>query len=184
MPFVRGGERQLVTEGDHPAVCVDVVDQGLQETKYGPKHRVQFIYATDETLTGGEYDGQPALMFATFTNTSSSQGNLRPFLEAWSGEDMSDDEIEQLERDDLIGQPATLSVKHGEDGQGNTYANIDVIAPGTDEDPLPAWMTEALEGYKRPEKVEAKAQAGLRAAGEAEKPAPKTKAGGRKLGKR
>ena len=186
MPFIRrgAGERQLVTEGDHPAVCVDVVDQGLQETRYGPKHRVQFIFATDETLRGGEYDGQPALMFATFTNTSSAQGALRPFVEAWSGEAMTDDEIEKLERDDLIGQPATLTVKHGDDANGNTYANIDRIAPGTDDDPLPQWMTEAVEGYTRPDKVEQKAAEGQRRAQDAEKPAPTTRSGGRKLGKR
>ena len=186
MGFIKrgGGERQLVTEGEHPAVCVDIVDLGLQDTKYGPKHKVQFIFASDETLRGGEYDGQPALLFATFSNTSSSQGNLRPFVEAWSGGAMSDDEIEALERDEMVGQPATVTVEHNEGAQGDVFANIAGIAPGTDDETLPEWMTEAIKGYTRPEKVEAKAQEGQRRARDADKPAPAKGGGGRKFGKR
>ena len=187
MGFVKrgGGERQLVDEGDHAGVCVDIVDLGLQSTKFGDKHRLTFVYATEGKLVGGDFDGQNMLLFATHTNTSSPQGNLRPFIESWSGESMTDDQIEALEISDLVGQPATLTVEHNEDGTGNTYANIGKIGPGTDDETLPEWMTEAQEAYTRPEKLETKAAEGQKRARDADKPAKPTGAGngtGRKRG--
>ena len=165
MGFIKqgGGERQLVAEGSTPAVCVDFIDLGLQDGRFGLKPKVSIVFAVEETITSGEYEGRSCLLWATCTNTSSEQGRLRPFLDDWAGERLSDEELFGLEPDDLIGRPAVITVEHNESADGRTFANIAEIAPfPLAEDDEPKWMAEAVERYERPEKVVLKAKEGKR----------------------
>ena len=167
-----GGERELPDEGNALAVCVDIVDLGLQVGKYGAKAKVQFIFAVEQVLQAGDYAGQNMLLFASFGNTTSTQGRLRPFLDSWAGEPLTDDELDALDTDDLLGRPAEITIEHSE-SDGSTFANIAAIVPGPEEDA--DWMKAAVDGYVRPPKVDEKAKEGQRRAQAEEKAAAKPK---------
>jgi hypothetical protein len=129
-----GGTFTPHPEGQYAAVCIDVHDLGVIETKWGNKHKIDIYFwcgrrKEDETGEPASYeDGTPIYLTVRerFTATLNEKGNLRPFLERWRGRKFTTDELKGFDLEQLIGAPAFLQISHNE-WDGKVFANIDTI---------------------------------------------------------
>jgi hypothetical protein len=150
---------KLPEVGFHSAVCVDFVDEGVQTTQFGDKHKIKYVFQLEEKNEQGY-----RLTAAKWFNLSMHEkSTLRKFLNSWRGKALTDEEVNtppgfDLER--VIGKPCILNIVHGESG-GKTYANIDGITPHSSK------FGEALEpdNYTREEDREEKANGATASAG-------------------
>ena len=127
--------------GLHQAVCCDIVDLGLKETKFGLKHKVRFTWQTDRVNpeTGARFD-----CIRSYTRSMDRRSTLRTHLESWRGRSFSEPELKQgfdLER--LIGVNAYLNITHQATADGRIYANVSAIMPP------PAGVRIAVVNYTR-----------------------------------
>ena len=119
------GDFEPAPVGLHNAVCVDVVDLGLKDTQFGPKHKLRIVFQLDATLG----NGKRALVNGQFTLSSSEKSTLRQFVEAWRGRSFaSRREFEMFNEEKLVGQSAMVSVIHRAKGD-DIYANINGVFP-------------------------------------------------------
>lgn len=140
-----------------PAVCVYVVDMGLQLNKGGEsKRKVRLVFETQATISEGEYEGKPFMLSTEMTFSMFKSSLLRTTIHNWFGKNMSDEAADAFDLEKLIGQQATLNVSENE-ANGRTYTNIAAINPATKGVKLthsgvdcPEWIQKrAAEGAQR-----------------------------------
>jgi hypothetical protein len=122
-----GKDFEPVSEGVHAAVLAAVVDKGIQPTAFGDKHKVMFVWLTDEA----DENGKTKFVFQSFTASLHEKAGLRKAVKAIRGKDIdgADFDIESL-----VGSQNQLVVQHNEAANGKVYANISAILkakPGT-----------------------------------------------------
>lgn len=162
-----------VSEGLHQAVCIKVVDLGIQpgSDRYPkPKHKVYIAFACVDEQVEWEKDGEkksgPAIAGSTYTLSLGENARLRPLLESWRGRKFTETELKGFDISKLAGVPAQVQIIHENRGE-KVYANIAAIVPWpkgvpvpqTDPpvvyspsehddkvyDSLPQWIREAIE---------------------------------------
>lgn len=161
-------EYKLVPAGAHTALCNLVADVGLQQTGYGPKHKVYLRFEIPGQRIEWEKDGQkhegPMSVGQFFTVSLSQKSTLRGFLESWRGRAFTKDELDGFDLFNVAGAPCIVNIVHNT-AAGKTYANIKAIMPlpsGTakpkpenpilkyspdapgDKDKLPDWLKEKI----------------------------------------
>jgi len=112
--------------GLHKAVCVDIVDLGMQ-TGFGGKqqHKVRFYWELPDAPMD---DRRPFIVTRMFTATLNEKGSLNPFLSKWRG-GVQIKEGEAIDLDDFLLKPASIYVSHNVKEGGKTYANVDLAMP-------------------------------------------------------
>jgi hypothetical protein len=118
---------ELAPAGLHPAVCVDVVDEGYKPTKFGDKHKVRFVFQIEEKNS----KGYRFSVSAWFNLSMHENSSMRQFLEKWRGQPFTEAQINRppgFDLESVIGAPCTLNIIHNS-SSGKTYANIDGITP-------------------------------------------------------
>lgn len=127
-----GKDFEPVPAGVHMAICVQVIDLGLQpgSGKYPkPKHQVYIKFEIPGVQVTWEKDGEekkgPATIGRTFGLSISEKSHLRPFLVSWRGKDFTAEEEAGFEITSILGKLCQLSIIH-EQGEksGKTYAKI------------------------------------------------------------
>ncbi len=117
--------------GVFPARLYRIVDMGHQLEVYDGKSNerrkilLSFELIDDTTRLS---DGKPASIHRRFTFSLHPQSALRPFLDAWRGRRMTDQEAATLDFSSLLGKPCLLNVTHSERA-GRTRADIGSIMP-------------------------------------------------------
>jgi hypothetical protein len=129
-------------QGQYQAVCVDVIDYGIQETSFGPKPKMGIVFQIEGTRMA---NGNRFTVYARFTASLHEKAKLRQFLEMWMGRPFSSGELQSFDVDSFIGTNAYVQIIHNESG-GKTYANIQSIMPLN-----PSWNLPILtaENYTR-----------------------------------
>lgn len=116
-------------EGIHPAVCVDVIDLGLQKQVWQGTERMvnmlRLVFETEDVLE----DGRNATIHKRFTASVHPKSNLGKFLGKWRGKDVDPGETVDLGK--LIGASCTLVISHVTRDDGRTYAQIDAVSKPT-----------------------------------------------------
>jgi hypothetical protein len=132
-------------EDEYNAVCVDVIDLGMQENKKFGKmeHKVALVFQLD----GLDEKGKRYEVAQRFTVSLGEKAHLRKFLGMWRGKSYSEDEARQgAPLHKLEGQPAIVTIEHQQSGNGKTYANIlNIRLPRKDAPRIKA------DGYTRSE---------------------------------
>ena len=139
-----GGTRILAPDGLQPAICVDVVDHGMQESKNGKvAHKVAIYFLLNETIptkwkhpqtdevveVPEKLIGLPFGINRWFTNSLFERAALRIFLKTWRGKDFTEAELEGFDLEKLIGVPAALNIVYNHsDFTGKWYANIEGVS--------------------------------------------------------
>ncbi len=117
---------KLAPDGQHQAVCVDVIDKGLVavewEGKKKTQHKCRIVWEIDEVMD----DGKRYTVGRQFTASLSEKANLRGFLEAWRGRPFTEAELAGFDTESLIGVNAQIQVIHTKKGD-RTYDNINSI---------------------------------------------------------
>lgn len=111
--------------GLHQAVCVDVVDLGVLETAFGPKHKISVRWQTAETMS----DGRPFLVSKRYTASLHEKSVLRHDLESWRGRPFTGEELRGFDVEKLVTANCQLVVVHKAGEQGKVWANVQTIAP-------------------------------------------------------
>lgn len=130
-----GGHYEPHPEGQYAARCIDVIDFGMVETRYGKKHRGGIVFWCGER---GDED-KLLTTSAFFTLSLYETSNLRGFLERWRGKPFTPEELKGFDLETLIGVNAFIQITHNVT-PAKTYANIDTIMKlpkGTDPVPVP-----------------------------------------------
>ena len=104
--------------GVHNAVLIDVIDKGLQTWEFNGEskqaHKIRLRWEVEEKTSGGK----PMMAAKSYTKSLAPNSNLRAMLRSWLGREMSEQELNNFDTDDLIGRPAQVLVtsykKHGE----------------------------------------------------------------------
>ena len=111
--------------GLQSAVCVDVVDLGVVDGKFGPKRKLKIIWQTKAKNKLGER----FQIRASYTQSLSEGSNLRRDLESWRGRSFTPEERKAFDVERLIGVNCQINVKHNVSKEGRTYANATAILP-------------------------------------------------------
>jgi hypothetical protein len=113
-------------EGLHQAVCVDVVDLGLQETPWGAKEKVEVRWQLE--VINPETD-KPFLAVKRYTLSLNEKATLRHHLEAWRGKKFTTDELSGFDLEKLLGANAQVQIVHNVTDEGRTYSNVQAVVP-------------------------------------------------------
>lgn len=127
-----GKDFDPVPEGSHLAVCDMVVDLGVQETHFGPKHKVYLRWQIPALRSTYEKDGEqidkPMTVGAQFTLSLSDKSNLRPVLQAWRGRAFTPEELKKFDITQVLGAPCMVTVTHKPKDGGGVYTNVGAVA--------------------------------------------------------
>ena len=124
-----GGDYKPHPEGIHPAVCVDVMDLGLEEKEFqGQKRMVNMIKVVFESEQKTEA-GKNCSVSKKFTASLHPKSNLAEFLGKWRGRPVLPGETIDLSK--LLGASCTLVVSHQLNRTGKKYASIDAVSKPT-----------------------------------------------------
>jgi len=110
------------------AVCIHVVDLGLQKGSYQGQPRVDAQYLfTWELPRQKMKDGRPFTLSNHYTASLGKKANLRKMIEAWGGRELTEKELEEgFDLKKLLGRWCMLGIVHN-DHKDKTYANINSI---------------------------------------------------------
>lgn len=117
--------QEVAPSGLQPAVCVDAIDIGEQDSPWGPKEKVIIVWELEATDSRGER----FLLQKRYTKSLHKKSNLRQDLERWRGREFKPEELQQgFNLKKVVGVTAMLHVQHKETERG-TWANIDSVMP-------------------------------------------------------
>lgn len=113
-------------EGLHQAVCIDVLDLGICQSKFGLKAKVCVRWEIDLIDPG---TGAPFQVQNRYTKSLNDKANLRKQLESWRGRKFTAQELKGFDMDVLVGVNCQLQVIHNPGDDGKIYANVQTIVP-------------------------------------------------------
>lgn len=119
----REGGFQPCPPGPHAAVCVDVVDLGLQDNKFQPgkqQHKIRIVWQVDERMD----DGRPYIASRMFTLSLDQKSALRAVLESWRGRPFTAEELNGWDVESVVGVPCMINVVESKAEDGKTYSNV------------------------------------------------------------
>jgi len=122
-------ETKAVSIGMHPAVCIWVIDMGMQHNDFNDadQHKVYLQFETDEMIKIDGVD-KPMVIGKQFTLSLHEKANLRKELESWRGKPFTKEEENGFDIKNVLDKPCILNVTHNVKGD-RTYANIAAINP-------------------------------------------------------
>lgn len=127
-----GGNYDPVPEGSHLAVCDMFADMGLQDSRFGAKHKIYLRWQIPSLRVSYEKDGvkteAPMTIGATYTLSLSEKSNLRPMLQSWRGRAFTPEELKKFDVTTVVGHPCMITVTHEPKDGGGVYANVGVVA--------------------------------------------------------
>ena len=113
-------------EGLHQAVCIDVVDLGIQKTQFGDQVKIEVRWVIEEI---DPKTNKPYMVLRRFTPSLHKKSNLRPTLESWRGRKFNEEELKGFDIEKLIGANCQLQICHNITSEGDTYANVQAVVP-------------------------------------------------------
>lgn len=116
------------------AICIDVVDLGLQTTSYGDKYQIRLIFQLDQERS----DGKPIRIGRKYTKTLDDKGSFRKDLKSWRGADLTAEELAEFDADKLIGAQAQVLISEFQKTDGTPGTSIGAITPPTDDQKIKA----------------------------------------------
>jgi hypothetical protein len=111
--------------GLHQMVCCDVIDNGIRDTAYGPKHKITIRWQSEEAND----KGARLTVQQMYTASLNDKAKLRHDLESWRGKAFTADELRKFDLENLIGANAMVNVVHRQSADGKTWANVASLAP-------------------------------------------------------
>lgn len=122
MKLKDGGKpsRPPINGGTYLAVCVYSIQIGEQLHKFSDKSSYQDDVVIGFELAGVTYDDdgvkKPYDLGKTFNASKHPNSALHKMVNAWNGREMTEDEANEFDTNDLVGRPAMLNVMLKENG--------------------------------------------------------------------
>jgi hypothetical protein len=137
----KDSDYEVAPEGLWHAVCVDVVDLGIVESKFGQQVKIEIRWQLEER----DSKGRPFLIVQRYTPSLHDKSRLKPMLEAWRGRKFTAEEQKKFDIEKLLGANCQLQIIHNIKDEGKTYANVQAVVPP----PRNAAMLRPSEDYVR-----------------------------------
>ena len=109
-------------EGIHAAVCVDVVDLGMEENQWGSQHKCRLTWEIGAVME----DGRRFTASKKYTVSLHEKSTLFKDLKAWRGRPFTAQELAGFDLDKVLGAPCQLVITH-EEKDGKVYGNITAL---------------------------------------------------------
>jgi hypothetical protein len=123
-------------DGEHHAVCIDVVDLGMETNNFTGKltHKMRLVWETEATTGEVDDNGQPIHFTVSqrFTVSLHEKSNLLPFINKWRGKALTADEVRGFDVEErLIGASGRIMVSQSADlkSPDKIWANVDLCLP-------------------------------------------------------
>ena len=131
-----GGDFKRVPPGVHVGRCFKIVDLGTQEVEWQGEKKLQDKVTIYWELHGEAEDGtplkadngEPMVIFSTYTNSIGKKAKLRADLESWRGRPFTDEELKGFDISKLINAYCLVNVVQTE-RDGKTYSNVQSLTP-------------------------------------------------------
>jgi hypothetical protein len=120
-------DRVMLSEGSHVAVLVGLVDLGTQETFYGPKKQIGFLFEfPNKKHTFKEDDGPVSLSRSVIVTSSLNQkSTLCKYVVAIKGKQLAKSEMESgIDLSELLGRATLATIVHRPGKDEQVYDNI------------------------------------------------------------
>lgn len=134
MPFiVSGSDTKTFTPapaGTHQAVCVDVIDKGMQPNPFKEgalQKKVDLAWQIDELRD----DGKRFVVYKRYTASLNDKATLRHDLESWRGRSFTALELDAFDLETIIGANCLLNIIHKPSTKdpSRIYANVATVMP-------------------------------------------------------
>lgn len=129
----KGGEFTPHPETDTPvkAVIVDVTPLKKQQGEYGERDVFRIVY---ETETEREDGTRYCMWSRNYTPSLNEKANFRKDVKKILGRDLTAQELDSFDTEDLIGMGAKLIIAHEEGKDGKVYSQIAFLS--ADKEPI------------------------------------------------
>jgi hypothetical protein len=129
-----GEEFKKVSEGNHIARCVRVIDLGTQSYEWnGKRHsqpKVQIAFEIPQERIDINGENLPMMLSIDYTLSLHEHAKLRAALEQWRGQPFTEEQLAGFDLRKLLGVTALITVMHSKSPKtGKTYANIVAMSP-------------------------------------------------------
>lgn len=112
-------------EGSYPAICIQVVELGMQPGYQGGPDKAQ-VYLAFETVGTERDDGQPHVLGKRYTVTLFEKGNLYAVIHALLGRVPP---AREFNPEALLGKACLAQVVHRERADGSVNAVVSSVVP-------------------------------------------------------
>jgi len=135
-----GADFEQPNPGNYPAVCVQVIDLGMQERKWQDVKSMSRQCRISWELPGQLMkDGNTPFMVSKFyTVSTNKKSNMRPDFESWRGKAFTEDEINCFDMFTIAGTACLLNCVSKQKTSGGTTIVVTGITP------LPAAMAHLV----------------------------------------
>ncbi len=106
-------------EGLHSAVCIDVVDLGIEDGQFGAKHKCRIVWELAELMPSGDR----YIASKKYTVSLHEKSALHKDLKSWRGKPFTAEEMAGFDVEKVIGAPCQILIEQQEK-DGSVYANI------------------------------------------------------------
>jgi hypothetical protein len=118
------------TEGPIKAVLVDITEPKKRMTQYGEKDEFRLVFETE--AIDEDNDRRFCIWSRGYTPSLNEKSALRKDLKKMMGRDLTANELDEFDLEDLIGHGIKLIIQH-EHKDDKTYANISFMSPDKDK---------------------------------------------------
>ena len=114
-------------DGEHIGTIVEVIDQGLRETRFGQRHKITAII---ESETASKDDGEPFSLWVWATLSSSSKATLTKLRQKLLRRPLAEEERRNFYPDsEMIGRKVRYVVEQNYGDDGQVFANLITWSP-------------------------------------------------------
>lgn len=130
-------QKQLPPQGPTFGRCYQIIDLGIQQSKFGSQHKILFSWELPLHLIhepdNPEFHGRPLALHEEYSFTIGTGSNLAKLFSMWNGIVMTEELIKEgIDIESYLGAPAVVNVLH-RPGSGDkshiVYANMGSIEP-------------------------------------------------------
>jgi hypothetical protein len=118
------------TDGPIKAVLVDITELKKRMTQYGEKDEFRLVFETE--AIDEDNDRRFCIWSRGYTPSLNEKSALRKDLKKMMGRDLTANELDEFDLEDLIGHGIKLIIQH-ETKDDKTYANISFMSPDKDK---------------------------------------------------
>lgn len=128
---VTGNVHTPAPQGVHQAVCVDIVDMGLQKQKFGNEperqvRKIRIVWQLDEI---DETKGRRFVVSKWYTASLHEKATLRKDLQSWRGRPFTSEELKGFDLDKILGSNCQINIVHKQKEDGGTFGAIEAVMP-------------------------------------------------------
>ena len=136
-------------EGQHNAICCDVVDLGKVQDQWGEKHKCRIVWELEAKMK----DGKRYIASKKYNVSLHEKANLHKDLKSWRGKPFTSEQLEQFDLESVIGVPCQLVITHNE-VEGAVFGNVIAVLKPVKKMTLSGDYTRVInriESDKKPE---------------------------------